>query len=98
MRVSADKDDPDYSPAATFLQIFLDGAEVRMCITADDVRGELLCYELDEKGLICIDLGAECARTVRLTGKVEIRVDPRAAPAERVLTAAQLVEKYRITE
>jgi hypothetical protein len=98
MQVSADRDHPDYSPAAELLQVFLNGAEVRACITADDVRGELLCYALDEKGCIYIEPGEDRAKTVTLTGKVEIRVDPRAAPAERALTAEQLVEKYRVTE
>lgn len=88
MRVSADIDDPDYSPAAKRLQVFLDGHPVPACITADDVRGLALCYDIDARGYL---------RTSKrwLAGRVEIIVDPRAAPAERSMSAEQLVRKCR---
>lgn len=98
MRVSADIEDPNYSRASELLQVFLNGMEVRACITADDVEGEVLCYDLDRNGHIQVDPDADVARTIMLKGKVEIRVDPRAAPAERILSARQMVEKYRVTQ
>lgn len=98
MRVSADIEDRDYSHAAAFLQVFLDGDEVRMCITADDTRGEVLCYDVDEKGYIRFDPGSVRAKTVTLTGKVEIVVHPGSSPEVRSLTADQLVERYQVID
>lgn len=87
MRISADPEDPDFSPAAARLQVFLDGALVPACITADDVRGEVLAYDIDAKGYLCTSASVH-------RGRVEILVDPRCKPAERRLTAEQLARRY----
>lgn len=98
MRVSADIEDPDYSQAAELLQVFLDGAPVPVCIMADDDAGLVLCYKLDWNGFISFDRMTGLAETIELRGKVEMRVDPRAAPADRKLTAAQLVHRFQAFE
>ena len=76
----------------------LNGVEQRMCITADDVRGEVLCYALTDKGHIFIPPGESRAKTILQKGRVEILVDPRAKPAERAMGAEQLVRKYQAVE
>lgn len=99
MRVSADIDDPDFSLAAVWLQVYLDGQQLGACITADSDRGEVLCYELDERGRIRFDPDTKRAIVAHRTGKVEIYVDQRVScDCDRVLTAEQLVERYRVAE
>ncbi len=44
MRLSADKDDPGYGPAYLTAKVLLDGVELKDCITADEERGECLCF------------------------------------------------------
>ena len=45
MRLSADKDDSGYSPAAFQAKVFLDDVElIGRCITADEEKGEVICY------------------------------------------------------
>ena len=91
MRVSADPEDRDYSPIADRLQVRLNGVPVPTCISADEERGEVLMYDVDSRGWMCISKSY-------WYGCVEILVDPRAAPAERVLGAKELVEKYRVKD
>lgn len=46
MRISVDKDDAayDYGFASMVYQIIFDGEVITDCITADDVKGEVLRY------------------------------------------------------
>lgn len=50
MRLSIDENDPDYGPLALDARVFLDGAELNCCITADEDNGECLCFVVDNDG------------------------------------------------
>ena len=42
-RVSADENDPNYSPACALMGVTLDGKRLQYCTTADEARGEAIC-------------------------------------------------------
>lgn len=64
MRLSADKNDPGYGPGYINAKVFLDGVELKDCVTADEEKGECLCF-LPEAG------GTMSTTEIR-RGKVEI--------------------------
>lgn len=74
MRISADKDDPDYSPRSKLASVYLDGNKLDRCISADSVAGEAVCVKVDDKGRITIRLvdGEPTIDTEIIRGNVEI--------------------------
>ena len=74
MRLSADKNDPDYSPRARLASVYLDGKPVERCFSADTEAGEVVCAIVDYKGRITIRLvdGEPTIDTETLRGNVEI--------------------------
>ncbi len=85
MRVSVNRDDPGYAAwqeaerKNEIVKIMLDGEEVQLCVTADDVEGMVLCFEADDNHDLKMTLdGADIATVVR-RGKVEITFVPREA-------------------
>jgi hypothetical protein len=83
MRVSANENDPGYANFAMAtangkkVSVFLDGEEIRSCVTADDELGFVVRMVLDDKGLCQIDpIETDQAWTERVTGVVEIRFTP----------------------
>jgi hypothetical protein len=60
MRISANKDDYAYDDKAYLAKVFLDGREIKKCITADEEQGECLC-QVDGinkilKGIVKVDM------------------------------------------
>lgn len=74
MRISADKNDPDYHPASKTASVYLDGKPVERCFSADTDAGEVVCAKVDDKGRIKIRLvdGEPTIATETLRGNVEI--------------------------
>jgi hypothetical protein len=50
MRVSVDENDPGYGALALRAKVFLDGAQIDHCVTADDATGECVVYVLGDDG------------------------------------------------
>lgn len=71
MKVTVDKLDPDFTPLYQYVEkITLDGKVLKGCISADEEKGEVLCYEYDEQGEVRTT--GEYINCRRLFGKVEI--------------------------
>lgn len=73
-RLSADPDDPHFHPDALRARAFLDGAELRDCITADEMRGECICYVRGAPGRPVLAANGRRAREIR-RGVVVIKLD-----------------------
>lgn len=52
MRLSTDREDPGYRPAARKARVFFNGAEVRGVITADEEKRLIVQAVFDERGRI----------------------------------------------
>jgi hypothetical protein len=51
MRISVDKNDPGFDERrAMDATVYLDGVEIRNCVTADEELGECICFVLDRHG------------------------------------------------
>lgn len=81
MRVSTDETDAEAYLALCNIQmrgkvvrVYLDGAEIKHCITADDEKGEVTAYRLLADGTIAIDGSGEFAVVDVLRGRVEIKI------------------------
>lgn len=71
MRVSADRNDPDYRSDYGLISVFLDGKELTKCITADTASGTALVYATDAEGKIAPNRNGE-PQVTTLNGVVEI--------------------------
>lgn len=74
MRLSVRNSDPGYSADAFRACVFLDGAELRHCFTADEEAHEAHCYVTDANGQLIVD-GDRLREEVK-RGRVEIVVLP----------------------
>jgi hypothetical protein len=71
MRVSVIEGDRGYDPtAAASWRVFLDGKQLRNCVTADEELGEVLCEVWDERGQPVTAYGEILHET--LTGAVRL--------------------------
>ncbi|TFW15951.1 hypothetical protein [Duganella callida] len=70
MRISADPKSPHYSTCSRQATVFLNGEQLKHCVTADDEAGTAECYRLDANGEIFRD--GEFAELQVLRGQVEI--------------------------
>ncbi len=74
MRVSADRDDPDYFGGQRHkgaVRVFLNGTEIKNVLEADDVAGYVIHHPFGDDGKrVRIEGGSFV--TERLVGKVEI--------------------------
>ncbi len=84
MRLSTDETDADAYQALCNIQmrgkiprIYLDGVEIKNCITADDEKGEALAYKQRPDGTFVIDASGENVEVEVLRGKVEIKITDR---------------------
>jgi hypothetical protein len=50
MRISVDENDPGHGAASLTAKVFLDGAQIDYCVTADDATGECVVYVLGVDG------------------------------------------------
>ncbi|PYA07285.1 hypothetical protein [Serratia marcescens] len=73
MRITLSDDDPGRKVDLRVerYRVFLDGKEMKMVITADDVKGEVVYCPLDESGYLIRD-GDE-VKNVTAYGRVEIQ-------------------------
>lgn len=69
MRLSVDQDDPGFSPDAIRATVYLNGEKLNLCITADEERGECLCYDEDARP------SGNFAPTILRKGEVKIVLD-----------------------
>ena len=68
MRISMDEKDSAYDPyKATNAKVYLDGEELKDCLTADEEAGECICFDLD-----AVMPSSEKIPTIVRRGKVEI--------------------------
>lgn len=69
MRISIDQNDPGYIHFSNTnaVDVYLDGIKLNKCITADEEKGEVICY-IEE-----LPLGADEWPTEVLKGKVVIK-------------------------
>ncbi len=75
MRISTQKCDPGYCPQmAGKSKVFLDGKELKYCITADEEKGRAFVYKLNDDGKPYIEPGTDEAATEWLTGNVRIEI------------------------
>lgn len=78
MRISANKDDPGYAQYRASLDsgkavvIFLDGAQVKDCQTADDQLGVVSYFVRDENGYLQVSPLGDSALIETRQGKVSI--------------------------
>jgi len=77
MRITVLDDDPGERiiPGRERITVYLDGAEVKCCLTADDVKGEVVDIERDYSGRM-LAVNGEVQRRTRY-GKVRIVRCPR---------------------
>lgn len=76
MRVSVLEEDPGYRSDAFAFQPWLDGVELRDCVTADEELGEAVINERGADGKLLIIRGPSGERQISqktLKGKVELR-------------------------
>jgi len=74
VRISVRANDPGLRPDAIRARVFLDGALISDCFTADEEKGEAHCYARDASGKMIID-GDSIREEVR-RGKVRIEIAP----------------------
>lgn len=72
-RISCDMDDPDYLPAnlSSRYKVYLDGEEVRYCVTADETRGEVVVL-LRENGKFVLNTDRTAIARVSKFGIVKL--------------------------
>jgi hypothetical protein len=71
MRLSAEKDDPNYNDAGIFVSVFLNGVKLKDCVTADEEAGEVVCLAKSGSNYI---LDGEEIKKVTRHGTVRIEV------------------------
>ena len=71
MRISVDPADPGYVQGSSIYQVYLDGRQLKDCVTADEERGNLICYK-HENGKPVINKAGDEFVLETLQGKVEI--------------------------
>ena len=71
MRVSSIGTDAGYNHNHSLYRIFLNGREVKHCFIADEEKGYVECYKLNERGSLYAEENGELA-SFRRKGKVTI--------------------------
>jgi hypothetical protein len=72
VKVTVNQLDPDYTPLHNYVEFVLcNGEKVRHCVKADEEKGEVWCYSVDDKGNRLPPVGDAYSITV-LRGKVQI--------------------------
>ncbi|HUH38726.1 MAG TPA: hypothetical protein VL027_12355 [Spongiibacteraceae bacterium] len=77
MRLSVKPDDRGYKafrglPRNVTPLVFVDGREVRGCVTVDTKRGYVLAFEFDDEGSSTMNSRRDAVRMVQLRGRVEV--------------------------
>lgn len=72
MRLSVVKGDPGYSARAHRVKVYLDGAELKHCVTADEEQGLAVCYRIGPDGKKILKADLSGVETVELRGTVHI--------------------------
>lgn len=74
MRMSVRHGDPGMCKEAFRARVFLDGAELSNCFTADEEKREAHCYASDASGKLIVD--GDCIKEEIKRGRVEIVLLP----------------------
>jgi hypothetical protein len=78
MKLSSDKDHPDYNPTMLPALVYLNGAMLLECTHADEEAGEAVCVVRGADGLIVLE-GDEIRTETR---RGQIRIAKRFTPGE----------------
>lgn len=62
-------------PGSECITVYLDGKEIKYVLTADDIKGEVICAVTDEDGRMIAEQGE--AKRQTLTGYVRIERAPK---------------------
>lgn len=59
MRITVLDDDPGerITPGRERITVYLNGQEIKHCLTADDIAGEVVCVETDDQGRMLAENG-----------------------------------------
>lgn len=77
MRISVREDDPGYHPMAFGAKVFVDGARIDWCFTADEEQGVAYCFAVDDEGMHVLDPNdPDEALTTEIRGHVKIVPPP----------------------
>ncbi|WP_208952662.1 hypothetical protein [Rahnella sp. ChDrAdgB13] len=72
MRLTVLDDDPGIKVhPCSRIKIFLDGVEVKFCLTADDEKGEIIIPVTDARGLMVAENGEVKRQTLYGTVRIE---------------------------
>lgn len=74
MKLSADRKSAHWHPVALHAKVFLDGAELTMCLEADEDAGSVVHCVLDRAGRLVQDPMTHEPMTEILRGQVRIEV------------------------
>ena len=72
MRVSVKVDHPDFREGCGDYEVTLDGEKTVACVFADNVKGEVHCFMLDNNGEIMADENSGHPKEIISYGKVVI--------------------------
>lgn len=72
MRLTVLEDDPGIKVHPdSRIKVFLDGVEVKFCLTADDEKGEIITAVTDERGCMVAENGNVKRQTLQGTVRIE---------------------------
>lgn len=98
MRLSALKDDHGYNPNSQESRVFLDGKELKQCVTADEELGKALVNKLNEQGIAYIEPGTDKVARKWVKGKVEIKpsLNSRKSSNHGVIMETKILRKIEV--
>ncbi len=73
MKISVDKNNPNYRPDATAFTVYLDGKLLEHCVTADDKLGEAWIYQQDKHGIFILNKEKTEILQEKVTGEIKIK-------------------------
>lgn len=73
MRLTMLDDDPGEKviPGRERITVYLDGVEVKRCLTADDEKGEVVCIMANDEGRILVENGESKRHTLHGSVRIE---------------------------
>ena len=78
MRISLLKSDKGYHGAASLVKPYLDGKEIKHCVTVDDVLGVAVCHNVDNNGDLV--LSKDKKRILLIVKKGLVKIDISGMP------------------
>jgi hypothetical protein len=77
MRVSADKDDPGYSPLLQGCRVFYEGYQRSGVFTADEEKRLAIVAKLDHRGQYILNAERDGIERETIYGHIRIEADPK---------------------